>query len=559
MNKIFFSCLICLLLVGNLDAQIKISKQDWQADLKFLQNTVHKDYPFLFKKITAKEFDAKVAELHAAIPNMQEHEIVTGLARIVSLFQYGHTSLSVRGSRASFHMLPINLYSFKDGLFVEGARKEHEKILGAQLIEVEGMPVEKALAAVRPVVPAENDQFFKAHGLAYLCIPEVLHAQGVIEKLTNEITLTLVKGGKTFKYMVTAVNSRHFPIRYGFAKAGGSWLSIRDQKESPLYLKKINKKYFMEYLPEKKTVYIRHSQIQDDSQEPIPAFYKRVFDFVEENDVEKLVIDLRLNGGGNNYKNKPIVTGIIRTTKINQKGKLFVIIGRRTFSACQNLVNELDNYTNAIFVGEPTGENINFYGDNRTVRLPHSKIPVRLSFAWWQDKPQWENGDWTPPHVAVEMTVDDYRTNRDPVLETVLSFKDDNFVIDPVGYLRELFMAGKMKKLQSEAQRLVKDPRYRFYDFEGKLNQAGYDLLKSIRVKEAIYVFKLNTELFPKSASAWDSLAEAHGKTKQFDKAVEYYNKAIELDPKGSVGDNARKMLEKIKATKAKTDSDQES
>ena len=44
---------------------------------------------------------------------------------------------------------------------------------------------------------------------------------------------------------------------------------------------------------------------------------------------------------------------------------MFVIIGRRTFSACQNLVNELDNYTNAIFIGEPTAENINFYGDTR--------------------------------------------------------------------------------------------------------------------------------------------------------------------------------------------------
>jgi tetratricopeptide (TPR) repeat protein len=262
--------------------------------------------------------------------------------------------------------------------------------------------------------------------------------------------------------------------------------------------------------------------------------------------VEKLVIDVRLNGGGNNYKNKPIVTGIIRTKKINQPGKLYVLIGRRTFSACQNLVNELHNYTNAIFVGEPTSENINFYGDNRRVELPKSKMPVYLSFAWWQDKPQWENADWLAPQVAVEMSFEDYRSNRDPVLDMALSFSGHDMVLNPMGYLRGLFAEQKMELLQSEAQKMVKDPRYRFVDFEGEINQSGYDLLSSSQVDAAIYVFQLNTQLYPKSANAWDSLGEAHWRAGLKDKAVEYYNKAIALDPKGSVGDNARKMLKQI-------------
>src|SRR5262245_31813715 len=73
--------------------QTALPAADWQADLRFLQNTVHTDYPFLFKKITVKDWDAKVEELYAAIPGMQEHEIVAGLERVVASFQYGHTSL----------------------------------------------------------------------------------------------------------------------------------------------------------------------------------------------------------------------------------------------------------------------------------------------------------------------------------------------------------------------------------------------------------------------------------------------------------------------------------
>ncbi|NUQ22474.1 MAG: tetratricopeptide repeat protein [Saprospiraceae bacterium] len=538
--------LLAFLIVNGIFAQTPLTPADWQSDLRFLQETVHKDYSFLFKKTTAEKFDASVDKLYQEIPKLQPHEIVAGFGRIVSSFAYGHTDIGWEQAPVKYHVLPLNLYWFTDGVYIEGAHKDYEKLVGAKVLKIEGLAVEDAMKAIRPLVPVENDQYFKANGLDFLVIPEALHAQKVTKTLKNAITFTLERDGKSFDHTITAVESYRFPRKYGFVNPEKDWVSARNQAATPLYLKNFDKIYYFEYLPESKTVYVRHSQIQDDPQENIPTFYDRVFDFIEKNDVEKLVIDVRLNGGGNNYKNKPIVTGIIRTKKINQPGKLYVLIGRRTFSACQNLVNELHNYTNAIFVGEPTSENINFYGDNRRVELPKSKLPVYLSFAWWQDKPQWENADWLAPHVAVEMSFEDYRSNRDPILETALQFKGGDFVLNPVRRLRELFEAKKMDQLQAEAQAMVKDPRYRFVDFEGEINQSGYDLLSSNQIDAAVYVFQLNTQLFPKSANAWDSLGEAHWRAGLKDKAVEYYNKAIALDPNGSVGDNARKMLKQI-------------
>lgn len=544
--KNIFSFLICGFLLAHLSAQSTLAPADWQADLRLLQNTVHQDYPFLFKKITATDWDAEVEKLHAAIPSLQPHEILAGFGRIVSAFQYGHTDIGWRQSPVKYHVVPLNLYRFSDGIYIEGAHKDYAKTLGAKVLKVEGMAVEDALKAVRPLVPAENEQYFKAYGLDMLCVPEALHAQRVTKTLKNAITLTLEQNGKTFEQTIAAAEAYRFPRQYGFVSLKDDWVSVRDQGATPHYLKNLDKIYYFEYLPGQKTVYVRHSQIQDDPSENMPDFYQRVFDFIEKNDVERLVLDVRLNGGGNNYKNKPIVTGIIRTEKINQPGKLFVLIGRRTFSACQNLVNELSNYTNAIFVGEPTAENINFYGDNRQVVLPNSKLPVYLSFAWWQDKPQWENDDWLAPHVAVDMAFDDYRSNRDPVLEAALQFSDKSPVLDPMAYLRELFQAGQLEQVRTEAEQMVKNPRYRYVQFESKFNQAGYDLLRGGKTEPAIFVFQLNTQLFPRSANVWDSLGEACWRAKQKDKAVEYYNKAIALDPNGPTGDNARNMLKEI-------------
>lgn len=563
MKKLFY-LLLCFVIVSYVNAQEDHNTQqsknetlkvltaaDWQSDLKFLQQTVHKDYPFLFKNITSKDFDAEVDKLFKAMPAMKDHERLAGVSRIVSSFKYGHTNIDWRESPVKYHVVPVNFYWFSDGIYVEGAEKKYEQIIGAKLLKVETVPVVQALAAVKPLVPSENDQYFKAHGLDFLTIPEALHAQRISKILKNSITYTFEKDGKIFDLNVTAVNAFRFPRRYGFVTAGADWLSVRNQSNTPNYLKNLEKIYYYEYLPETKTVYVRHSQIQDDPGEPIPAFYKRVFEFIDKNDVEKLILDVRLNGGGNNYKNKPIVTGIIESKKINKPGKLFVIIGRRTFSACQNLVNELSNYTNALFVGEPTSENINFYGDNRRVELPKTKIPVFLSFAWWQDKPQWENAPWLVPQLAVDMSFNEYKTNKDPVLEACLNFNDKDVVLDPFGYLRDLYEAGKMDQVESEAIRMAADPKYRYVDFESKLNKAGYDMLNAKQTEQAIFVFQLNTKLYPKSANAWDSFAEANWKANYLDKAIEYYNKAIELDPKGATGENARNMLKQIKEKKA--------
>jgi len=218
---------------------------------------------------------------------------------------------------------------------------------------VENTPIEEALGAIRPIVPAENDQYLKAYGLGLLMMPEVLHAQGLTAELKDTVTLTLTltftltRDGKSFERTFDAPSMMRFPQRYGHVQPGGRWSNVRAPDSEPLYLRNLHKLYEFEHLPQHKTVYVRQSQIQDDPSEPIPDFYARVFEFIENNDVDHLVLDLRLNGGGNNYKNKPIVTGIVRCAKIDRPGQQFVIIGVRTFSACQNLVNELDTDTNA--------------------------------------------------------------------------------------------------------------------------------------------------------------------------------------------------------------------
>jgi len=540
--KLVFVFLFCL---GStqLFAQKILTNQQWQEDLAFLQETVHKDHSFLFKKVSAADFDAEVAKLKAAIPTMADHEVMVGLQRIVSLFKYGHTDMGFKGA-IPYHKLPINLYDYKDGMYIEGGHQSQAKVIGAKVIAIEGMSISDALEKIKPTVPIENAHYFKAFGISNLLIPEVLHAQRITSTLQKKITFTLEKNGSTFQHTFDAWKSEDVPrTEYSRMKVEGEWLSARSQEVTPLYLKDLDKIYYYEYLAAEKTVYVRHSKIRDDSEENIKAFYKRVFEFIENNDVEKFILDVRLNGGGNNFLNKPIITGVIESKKINQPGKFITIIGRRTFSACQNLVNRLNNYTNVTFVGEMSSENVNFYGDARTYKLPNSEFPVYLSFAWWQDNAPWDNPSGMIPEVPVMMTFDEYASNKDPELEAALAFKVENAVIDPMERLTELFTAGKMGEVEAEAARMIKDPAYSYYDFESEFVSAADQLLTGGNLQGGMFVLQLVTKSFPESGPAWATMGKGLEMMKDAGKAKEMYQKALQLDPKGTAGKMAKERL----------------
>jgi len=91
------------------------------------------------------------------------------------------------------------------------------------------------------------------------------------------------------------------------------------------------------------------------------------------------------------------------------------------------------------------------------------------------------------------------------------------------------------------------------FDFsEPELNTLGYQLLGMKRTKDAIEIFKLNVEMFPKSANAYDSLGEAYLADNQKDLALANYKKAVEIDPTNS---NALLVVKRLEGKETKVDS----
>ena len=88
------------------------------------------------------------------------------------------------------------------------------------------------------------------------------------------------------------------------------------------------------------------------------------------------------------------------------------------------------------------------------------------------------------------------------------------------------------------------------YDFgERELNTLGYILMRSGKLKEALEIFKLNVEAYPKASNPYDSLGEAYLNLNQKDLAIANYKKSLELNPGNTNAIEVLKGLERPAVT----------
>ena len=89
----------------------------------------------------------------------------------------------------------------------------------------------------------------------------------------------------------------------------------------------------------------------------------------------------------------------------------------------------------------------------------------------------------------------------------------------------------------------LKSDTTRFTLSEGEMNRLGYEYLGSDKITDAIAVFKLNMEAFPKSSNVYDSYAEVLLKSGDREGAIVNYKKSLELNPRSQSGIAALRNL----------------
>lgn len=510
----------------------KAEAERWREDLRYMAEQMPLLHINLFHTMTREQFETAVRKLNERIPQLARHQIIVEMARIAAMVGDGHTNVApTRDPKIGFRQLPVKLYLFKDGLFVRAAERSHAELVGARVVKIGTASTDEAVTRAREIIGRDNEMDVKFFAPHLLVMPEVLHALGLVEDM-EAVSLTVEQGGKRREVTLRPAGAADLippdTDTTWMPKAG--WVDMRDavSAPAPLWLKDPENKFWFEYLKDSRTLYVQINQVGDKETETLADFTKRLLAFVEANAVEKLVLDLRLNRGGNGGLLHPLKIGLIKS-KLDERGKLFALMGRSTWSASQFLLNYLEEYTNTIFVGEPSGSKGNIYGDSRRITLPNSQITVRVSVYYWQDWSPWDTRPWTPPNVTAELSSEDYRANADPALKAVLNYTPRASLAD---VLNAALSEGGAELATKKFREFKSDPFNRYADTEEPLLVAGQRLLDEKKPDQALVLFKLSEEENKHSFRTYFAIGEGQFRIGNKAEAIKNFERALELNPK---------------------------
>ncbi len=349
-------------------------------------------------------------------PSLSRDELLVGVLRLIALLgpRNGHTGL-FPGDPAhtrELHLYPLRLYDFADGLYVVDAADA--SLVGSRLVAIDGTPVAKVFDLVEPLVPRDNDSNLRGLAPHFALTAEVLDGLGITDG--DSATFTLARpDGQQFDVPLTAVGASRYIAQFT-DPLYGHYPSILPAAAKPLYLAGSARPMWVRTLAGGKAVYMGYNSVRS----PSPSFLRTLGRLARAPSTKRVIVDVRLNGGGDNTTYGPLTT-LFGSSAVNRRGKLYLLTGRATFSAAANFAAELDRDTRAIIVGEPTGGGVETYGDTFSVVLPTTGWTVYIAARYHERKkgPR-DRRLAVAPDLPVDLTSAQYFAGRDPVLERAL-------------------------------------------------------------------------------------------------------------------------------------------
>jgi len=382
---------------------LSLTKAQWHEDLAFFARELPKRHANAFHSISRERFEAEVGELDQRLDQLNSDEIYVGMDRIANLIGDGHTYIRFPEDYAH---LPINIARFGDDYRVVATANGNEKALGARVIKIADTPTARAHEMLLALTPSDETGVLRnARANGFLTAGILLHGIGIVRDRNLVRYAFADDDGKEFTVDVHSVTRSEKP----------NW--AYPYKEAPLFRQRPDEDFWYTYVPESHSVYCSFRGYKDLGQHS-----KGLFDLINQQHPDKLVIDMRMNGGGDyNVGLRHMVHPIRDIADINRKGHLFVLIGPDTFSAAMSNSAHFRYQTNAILVGQQIGEKPNSYQEAREMKLPNSHWTVRYSVKFYKFVDNGEN--LIRPDQEIIPSWDDYKSAHDPVLDWVLNYK----------------------------------------------------------------------------------------------------------------------------------------
>ena len=363
------------------------------------------------------DFNAKAAALSAASATLSDAQMRTGLEALVTSIGVAHTDVEWPTDTLSY--LPLSFYWFDDGIYITAAPAQYRQLLGGRLLAVGGTGIADVTRILTALVPTENDVWPKFKiPVIRLNITDFLFGTGLADS-TASAQLQVAPRGNSRAASGRPVHPSPAPLTVTVEAVSQSQMPAMIQVYQgnlPLYRQHPEKNYWATALDGGATIYFQYNRCAEDPTQASADFLAQLNQMLADPNVERLIVDMRNNGGGSATILDPWIAQI-KATRFNQPGKLYVIVGKATFSAAMEASDLIRDGTAAIFVGEPTGGKPQFVLRQGDFGLPN--FGIRVSYSHGQEGAK-DPSPTLVPDIPAGLTFANYMAGEDPALDAIL-------------------------------------------------------------------------------------------------------------------------------------------
>ncbi len=391
-----------------------ISGDQWVSDLAYLREQLLERHPNPFHEGREAEFDAIFDSLAASARGAPASagladSVVAGAAKMLATVGEGHTSINA--SPSSY--FPLVARWFGSGaereLRVVRVQEAYRDSLGCQVTAVNGQPLAAVVALLDSCVSADHSNAYASSEPSVLVNPRVMRGLGLADSsgVTYSLQPDVGLGWDLTVPEVPAADLELVDIWEG--TSANRALSYQHTGEGRWY----------DVLGT--TMYIAYDSCDSDAY----GFFQGIVNELRDGRVDRVVLDLRRNGGGDSAPGTWFARAVAGIPSVNRAGGLYLLVGPQTFSSAMMLAADFMDRTEARFAGEQLAERVDSWGEVERFSLPNSGLVIGHStkyFTYSRGKTLRTMDGVIVPDTGLDRTPTyaEWAAGRDPLLECVM-------------------------------------------------------------------------------------------------------------------------------------------